>query len=299
MASKRNIEARKAIEEAWKREQDLVKQGRGTRDWTPEQQRDILENGKAYDDDGRAFEGHHKKNVANYPEYQGNPDNIQFLTRDEHQNAHGGNYQNSTNGEFNPITNETVNYGDSLEPTKIIELSNPIVKINASDEKLEKAEGNGSNVNNKSPPKKDNKTDQPSQLQNMGFKTRVFNFFKKTRDGGLNALEKGAEWWCNFQELHPIGAEIIKAIPTVVVTTITYASKGKKANNSNSIIVADNKSSADISPKVDISGSNASRNDPRPNYVPPGKQRYHYKGPNGEDIVKWKDKPGYPRGGNK
>jgi len=31
--------------------------------WTPEQQRDILEKGKAYTDDGKAFEGHHMKSA--------------------------------------------------------------------------------------------------------------------------------------------------------------------------------------------------------------------------------------------
>ena len=52
-------ERNKAVREAWNREQELVKEGKGTREWTPEQQRDILEKGRAYDDDGKAFEGQH------------------------------------------------------------------------------------------------------------------------------------------------------------------------------------------------------------------------------------------------
>ena len=45
-------ERNKAVRKAWEREQQLVQEGRGTRDWTEEQQKDILdpEKGKAYDD---------------------------------------------------------------------------------------------------------------------------------------------------------------------------------------------------------------------------------------------------------
>lgn len=56
-------ERNKAVRKAWEREQQLVKEGCGTRDWTEEQQKDILDpaKGKAYDDQGRAFEGQHMK----------------------------------------------------------------------------------------------------------------------------------------------------------------------------------------------------------------------------------------------
>lgn len=83
-------ERNKAIRKVWEREQELVKEGKGTRDWTKEQQQDILDpdKGKAYDDQGRAFEGQHMKSAAEYPEYQGDPNNIQFLTREEHLEAH-------------------------------------------------------------------------------------------------------------------------------------------------------------------------------------------------------------------
>ena len=45
----------KAIREAWKRERELVLAGKGTRDWDEEQQLEIIELGKVYDDDGIAF----------------------------------------------------------------------------------------------------------------------------------------------------------------------------------------------------------------------------------------------------
>lgn len=132
--SRRTAEAHKAIEAAWYNEQQLVREGKGTRDWTPEQQQDILNIGKAYDDDGKAFEGHHMKSVEKYPDYQGNPENIQFLTRSEHCEAHNGKFQNPTNGYFNPVTGETQDFGESSpNPCKSIELSNPVVCKKATD----------------------------------------------------------------------------------------------------------------------------------------------------------------------
>ena len=46
--SRRTSEASKAIRTAWLKEQELVSEGRGTRDWTAEQQEEILKLGKAY-----------------------------------------------------------------------------------------------------------------------------------------------------------------------------------------------------------------------------------------------------------
>lgn len=128
--SKTSIKERnKAIRLAWEREQALVAEGKGTRDWTKEQQQDILDpdKGKAYDDNGRAFEGQHMKSVAEYPEYQGDPDNIQFLTREEHLEAHKGSWQNPTNWYYNPETKEFVDFGDSKPiPCKVLTLSEPL-----------------------------------------------------------------------------------------------------------------------------------------------------------------------------
>lgn len=127
--SSRTAAAHKAIVAAWEKEQELVRQGKGTRDWTLEQQNDILdpERGKAYDADGRAFDGQHMKSVAKYPEYQGNPDNIQFLTRQEHLEAHKGSWQNQTNWYYDPVTKQFFEFGENeLIPCKVIPLSTPI-----------------------------------------------------------------------------------------------------------------------------------------------------------------------------
>lgn len=119
-----------AVRKAWKREQQLVWEGKGTRDWTREQQRDILnlKKGRAYDDLGRAFEGQHMRSAAEYPEDLGNPDNIQFLTRDEHLKAHKGSWKNPTNWYYDPLTDTYTDFGnDQIAPCRIIELSDPVI----------------------------------------------------------------------------------------------------------------------------------------------------------------------------
>ncbi len=126
--SRRTFEATKAIATAWQLEQDRVKEGQGTRDWTIEQQKDILERGKAYDEDGRAFEDQHMRSAEKYPECQGDPNNIQFLTRDEHFEAHDFNWQNPTNWYFDPVDKVKIDFGDGpIIPCKVITLSDPIV----------------------------------------------------------------------------------------------------------------------------------------------------------------------------
>jgi len=125
--SMRTAESNKAIASAWEKERQLVLEGKGTRDWTPEQQQDILDKGKAYGDDGRALEGHHMKSAEAFPEYQGEPGNIQFLSRTEHLAAHGGDWKIPTNGKFNPTTGETIGFGlNEYKPCEIIELTDPI-----------------------------------------------------------------------------------------------------------------------------------------------------------------------------
>jgi hypothetical protein len=125
--SNRTSEANKAISEAWTSEKQLVLQGKGTRNWTPEQQRDILTKGKAYGEDGKAFEGHHMKSAEAYPECQGKAENIEFLSRNEHCSAHNGDFRNATNGYYNPHTGATKDFGEGeYEPCKAKKLSEPI-----------------------------------------------------------------------------------------------------------------------------------------------------------------------------
>lgn len=94
--SRRTAEVSKAVRKAWENERNFVLEGKGTRDWNPNQQQDIISKGKAYDEDGKSFEGHHMKSAEKYPDYQGDAGNIEFLTRAEHKEAHGGDFHTPT-----------------------------------------------------------------------------------------------------------------------------------------------------------------------------------------------------------
>ena len=136
--SQRTSEAAKAIRKAWQRELELVQEGKGTREWTPEQQRDIVVYGKAYDENGKAFQGHHMISVEKNPEFQGCPGNIQFLSPGEHKKAHNGDFHNLTNGYYDPFTDTTKEFvGEAYEPCKVIELNEPVAVISESNEDIE------------------------------------------------------------------------------------------------------------------------------------------------------------------
>ena len=103
-----NKERQKAIRDAWKNEKANVRQGMGTRDWSQVEQRQIVAKGRA-----NGYEGHHMKSVKEYPQYAGDPKNIQFLNRSEHVNgAHKGNTQNPTNGYYDHKTGKTHDFGN-------------------------------------------------------------------------------------------------------------------------------------------------------------------------------------------
>lgn len=112
-------ERQRAVRNAWKEEKERVKSGQGTRDWSPAQQKELIQRGAV-----SGYEGHHMKSVSLYPEYAGDSKNIQFLSEEEHFEAHQGNYHNATNGYYDPET-QTMNEfnGDELIPTQASELS--------------------------------------------------------------------------------------------------------------------------------------------------------------------------------
>lgn len=125
--SSRTAGSLRAIRGAWEHEQRLVLEGKGTRDWTDEQQKQINDKGKAYDDEGRAFEGQHMKSFSAYPEYRDDPRNIQLLSREEHFAAHGGNWMNQTNGYYHPVLRTMSDFGDGPpQPCAEVPLTNPL-----------------------------------------------------------------------------------------------------------------------------------------------------------------------------
>lgn len=120
---KMDSQRQKAVADAWEREQELVLQGKGTRDWSVGQQIELITTGKV-----RGFEGQHMLNVSDHPELAGDERNIQFLTFEEHfYGAHDGNWKNSTEGKFDPETNKMISSGDSQLPDlQILELTNTV-----------------------------------------------------------------------------------------------------------------------------------------------------------------------------
>ena len=98
----------KAVNEAWKEEVELVREGKGTRQWSVEEQKELLANGKV-----SGYYGHHMQSVKTNPENASNKDNIQFLNYDEHiDGAHQGNTKNSTNGYYDPATGQMNEFKD-------------------------------------------------------------------------------------------------------------------------------------------------------------------------------------------
>lgn len=284
--SRRTAESNKAILVAWNKERELVQEGKGTREWTPQQQQDILDKGKAYDEDGIAFQGQHMKSAEMYPEYQGEPGNIQFLTRAEHLEAHKGNWRNPTNWYFNPVTKEKFDFGDGpFIPCKIIPLPEPIVTpiltVKNKEEKIPESVKDG-DIKKEPPNKPDEK-----YIKEKGFGSAVRKAFIATVD---------------FSNRHPILTNIAKAIgmaglaavaAKVVPEPLKQGSLGldysKSDDDDYNYDGYNNDDSADEDSLDDSESSYT------PNDVPAGRQRYHYK----DGSVKWKDKSAYHRGGNK
>ena len=135
MANRDPKQCAQAVNDFWNREREHVRDGKGSRDWTPEQQEAIMNRktdgteranaGVPRDENGKSYEGHHMKSAEEYPEHQADSNNIQPLTREEHLAAHNGNFQNSTNGYYNHETGKTNDFGSDApskpEPTNLSE----------------------------------------------------------------------------------------------------------------------------------------------------------------------------------
>ncbi len=134
MANRDPAKCSRAVREAWEYERELVADGKGTRDWTPEQQEDIMAGDTPKDEYGRAYEGHHMRSAEKYPQDQEDPYNVQFLTREEHQAAHDGNFRNPTQSYYDPETGERYDCSDHVVSAPEIELSNPTEVIDVEEE---------------------------------------------------------------------------------------------------------------------------------------------------------------------
>ena len=106
---------------AWSKERNQVMQSRGSRNWSQKEQREIIETGKCH-----GYEGQHMLSVKSHPEHAGNEKNIQFLTHEEHFQAHGGNWKNDANGRFNLKTKKVDSFDGELPGINYRKLSDPI-----------------------------------------------------------------------------------------------------------------------------------------------------------------------------
>ena len=117
----------RGVRQAWERERAYVAKGMGTRNWTQDEQKELLETGRV-----SGYEAHHMSSVSKDPQNADNPDNIQFLTHDEHLAAHDGNYQNAAKGYYDPDTGKTHSF--DKEGIKAVEpgaLTNPLSEEDA------------------------------------------------------------------------------------------------------------------------------------------------------------------------
>ncbi len=291
--SRRTAEANKAILEAWNKEQELVQEGRGTREWTIEQQKDILEKGKAYDDIGVAFQGQHMKSVEEYPEYQGDYRNIQFLSREEHLEAHNGNWRNPTNWYFDPVTKEKKDFGEGpYIPCEIIQLKDSSKK----NENIRKAmEGENKKLpENNSCMKNQNVTqvNLKNSKVNSNSKIRANGEFKKHTKPAVEKID-------DFLNKHPIVKKTIEIFATGFAAGLI--SKLVTENNTSKFNKSTNPDSHEKRRDIAINKINQddvvddfNRSSPKEHIVRSHGQHYHTK-----SGSIWREKDSYPRGGIK
>ena len=307
--SRRTAEAAKAIRLAWENEQKLVAEGKGTRDWAPDQQRDILESGKAHDADGKAFEGQHMKSAAEYPEYQGDPANIQFLTHEEHLEAHKGSWQNPTNWYYDPVTKEFHDFGNGKYiPCVIIELSAPINTSNTGQLSERKVSQEKEPIENTDRSQIEGPNSKPIQTQSSS----TANGSNTTQSAPIESesfiirgFHRVFNRWRNFESNHPIAAFVIKETPyvlTQVAEICADISSLKSSRPSVSSAKSTHKptpsSTAPSKPADPLVNSETLKQSviralPKENDVPAHSQHYHYK----DGSTKLVPKAPYHRGG--
>ena len=119
-----------AVTDFWSEEKILIRQGKGTYNWTVKEQEYILHNNN-HTIDGITYEGHHMYSVKTYPEYAGDWRNIQALNYTEHQSefgAHNGNTKvNQTKAYFDELIMK--NYDFSVDPTTSTDRLAPVFEL--------------------------------------------------------------------------------------------------------------------------------------------------------------------------
>ena len=284
MAKSSFVERNKAVREAWNKEKELVQEGKGTREWTPEQQQDILEKGRAYDENGKAFEGQHMKSAEKYPEYQGDSGNIQFLTRAEHLEAHDGSWQNPTNWYFNPVTKEKVDFGDGKYiPCDIIKLPEPIIVLDSSME-------NDKEISDVEEISIESQKKQVEISKETVEKSSTTTFWEKTKSALKICVDKVVEFPIN----HPTATKVIKGLGIAAVTYFAAETVKDATHSSDSSSCSFGDDAVEDYGITDVAEESTEHASPEEHMVRGHGQHYHTK-----DGVIWKEKDPFPRGGKK
>ena len=161
-------ERRKAVAHAWKNERSLVLEGKGTRDWNKKEQRQIIETGRA-----KGYQGHHMKSVDGHTTKAGDANNIQFLNRKEHLEAHKGNFRNNTNGYYDPKTKKMNDFGRSKAHVEPQKLHSPLAASGKSkalanaetNKKIQAAKAKASRMKTRSVNKTKSSTERPAKAK--------------------------------------------------------------------------------------------------------------------------------------
>ena len=250
------------------------------------------------------------KSAAKYPEYRGDPDNIQFLTYNEHLEAHKGSWQNPTNWYYNPITKEYIDFGDNAPtPCNIIELSDPFVRvpepIQRPSETAESSQNEGIVNNLGNEQAKGTTLIKPSTDMSFGTKTPP----KSSKSFGERIMYV-VEVVKGFSERHPILTGVFKFVGVAGVaagaSVIANSGKGSGSSSDGSGLSSANdyfSSSSDDDHSDFLYKDNyddsfdgidypEERSSPKEHMVPGHGQHYHTK-----DGVIWKEKDSYLRGG--
>ena len=261
--SRRTSEANKAIRKAWQLEQERVLEGKGTRDWTPEQQQDIIDKGKAYDDDGKAFHGQHMKSAEKYPELQGDPDNIQFLTPKEHLDAHRGNWQNPTNWYYDPVTHEFNDFGEGMYiPCTVIDLSHPVVKIKIDADKTE-AKQTEKTVQTKSASQspKSKQTSPPNITTAKSETPEEKDFFKGLLNKAVTSGKNVAKWVVDHKKTIGAAIAFIGTAAVAIAKTANNSSVSESTDSQNDNTYPSNDFGESYSEETDDNSFDVEEND--------------------------------------
>lgn len=212
------------------------------------------------------------KSAEKYPEYQGEPGNIQFLTRAEHLEAHDGSWQNPTNWYFNPVTKEKLDFGDGpFIPCEIIRLKEPVVSV----ADLETCSDH-EDIEAPSPSDKEKNTSEQSFESNNQTQKKAKlpisheeQIPKKTSNVFINGLKSAGRFIVN----HPVESLEIAGVVIGGAATLISSVKGRSSKGTVTQTPSSSTNASSIADKVVDIVEKANRALPSENDVSGHKQR--------------------------